>query len=192
MKATASKRKKSSTKKSEKNCDLKSLSEVIKRVIKTSAPIYSLSAYWDNGYQQWGAKVKEFVFQNRYIRPSFVKFRADVRDLTAITNEMDVLCKRRDKDALQYAEKLCYKLMDISDDLTRLNKAIYDSNICNLFPNEKFIFETGRRLGLRELALRASTSTYKMTDLIKEIEQYKERAYDNIEYDPYFGRIVSR
>lgn len=191
MKAT-SKRSASSKKNEKRSCDLKSLSEVIKRVIKTSAPIYSLSAYWDNGYQQWGTKVREFVFQNRYIRPSFVKFRCDVRDLTNITKELDVLCNKRDKDAFQFAEKLCYKLMDISDDLKNLNKAIYDSNICNLFPNEKFIFETGRRLGLRELAVRACSATYQMEDLIKEIEGYKEDAYGDIEYDPYFCRMINR
>lgn len=191
MKASTSKSRK--TKKNEKNgCDLKNLSYIIKKVIKEAAPIYSLSAYWDNGYQQWGKKVEEFVFKNRYIRPSFVHFRCNVRELTAILNEMDALCNRRDKDAFQFAEKLCYKLMDISDDLTRLNKAIYDSNICNIFPNEKFIFETGRRLGLRELAVRASSSTYHMTDLIKEINDCKEEAYGQLEYDPYMGRLVSR
>lgn len=176
---------KKKAKKRQTTTDIKELVESIKKIIREAAPIKSLAAYYDNGYRQWGKIVEEFVFNNRYIKKPFASFRITARELYNIINELDKLSKKNDSCIFEYIDMLRYKMMDIDDEMIKLNKAITESGICEICQNEKFINEKGRRLGLRTLLINANISVYKLKESIEKIQQLSKTVEDNIEYDPY-------
>lgn len=157
----------------------------IKKIVRHAAPIKSLAAYYDNGYRQWGKIVEDFVFNNHYIKKPYSCFRISARELYEIINDIEKLSSKNDNYVFSYIDKLRYKMMDIDEELVRLNKAITQSEICDIFANEKFINEKGRRLGLKTLLINANLSVYKIKEAIKKIEELSREAESNIEYDPY-------
>lgn len=176
---------KSKKKHKHQKTEINLLGDEIKKIVKHAAPIKSLAAYYDNGYRQWGHKVEEHVFNNRYIKKPFSMFRITAREIHHLIADIEVMSKKNDNSIFEYIDTLRYKLMDIEEELIKLNKAIAESEICEIFKNEKFINEKGRRLGLSTLLTNANISVYKLKEAIENIEKIEKEVEMNIEYDPY-------
>lgn len=161
------------------------MSDTIKKVIREAKVIKSLAAYYDNGCRQWGHKVEEIIFNNKYIKKPFGSFRVSTRELMRLVSEIEKMSSKKDSCIFEYVDSLRYKMMDIEEEMVKLNKAITMSDVCDTYQHEKFINERGRRLGLKTLLINANIAVYKLKDAILNIESMEREAEMSVEYDPY-------
>ena len=84
----------------------------IKRIMQPITTLKSLSAYYDHAYRQWG-KIGNEILENRYVRPHFVHYRVNVRELESLIDSITQY--KNEKAVFQYIEKLIWKIEDIKE-----------------------------------------------------------------------------
>lgn len=154
----------------------------IKGLMREARLLKSFDAYYHNGYRQWGRIAKDVIHGNEDIRKPFVRFVAKYDEVEAIMNELEKIGMKSEKAVYQYMETLGYRLDDIIEILKDLSHAISRNDILGRFGNHKFVNETGRRLGLRELMSRVCNAVCKMQMIIIQCGAYSTQGIDAFEY----------
>ena len=122
----------------------------IKEMMKKVKLIKSLSAYYDNGYKQWG-NVAKFIINLDEIRKPFVLYRAKAREIQKTMEEISAISKRNDKSVFQYIRTLSYQLDDLCTQMDLLFKGVSRSGVVAHYANHECIVGCGRRLGCKHL-----------------------------------------
>lgn len=151
-------------------------------LIKGVKLLKSFDAYYHNAYQQWGKEVKEVLFDNKDIGRQFVKFVIKYNEIASLMNTIEKVSGKNEKAVYQYIETMGYKLDDIITIITDLSKAISRNDICQRYKDRKFIFESGRRLGLKELMSRICRSLIDMQSIIIKCGAYGKKGINPFEY----------
>jgi hypothetical protein len=144
----------------------------------------SLSAYYNNGYRQWGVIVR-VVTENEFISIPFTHFVKDVCDMEKHLAVIEKIAKRNDRDIFGYIEKLHYAIDDARTHLQELSTGIQRSGILSnpAFNGKEFIYGNGRRLGIKELCSRTLTTLLIMRNTIDELKKICDNGIDIMEYD---------
>lgn len=142
----------------------------------------SFDAYYHNGYRQWGRIAKDVIHNNSEISRPFVQYVAKFDEIEAIMNEVEKVGLRSEKAVYQLMETLSYRLDDMVQILTDLSSAISRNNILYLYGEHKFVNETGRRLGLRELMSRVCHTIIDMQKIIDKCCDYSKQGINIFDY----------
>lgn len=149
----------------------------IKEMMKKVKLIKSLSAYYDNGYKQWG-NVAKFIINLDEIRKPFVLYRAKAREIQKTMEEISAISKRNDKSVFQYIRTLSYQLDDLCTQMDLLFKGVSRSGIVAHYANHECINGSGRRLGLQTLMSRSWSATKELTNIIKRCQAISDKGTD--------------
>ena len=149
----------------------------IKEMMKKVKLIKSLSAYYDNGYKQWG-NVAKFIINLDEIRKPFVLYRAKAREIQKTMEEISAISKRNDKSVFQYIRTLSYQLDDLCTQMDLLFKGVSRSGIVAHYANHECINGSGRRLGLQTLMSRSWSATKELNNIIKRCQSISDKGTD--------------
>ena len=165
------------TKRAKRVNEVSEVSKEIEAIVKQITILKSLSAYWDNGYRQWGNIAKE-ILNLRYIRPHFVHYRLKVSELQVLMAEIEKLSKRSETSVYQYVEKLSWKLDDIKTDITNIMQGVDRCGVLSQFKGHECINGNGRRLGLNVLMRKASKALSEIETAVKTLEDIAKDGAD--------------
>lgn len=170
--------------------DINLLPSDIKEMMKKVKLIKSLSAYYDNGYRQWGTIAKRIINLDG-IRKPFVLYRAKVREMQQTMNDIAEIAKNDEKAVYQYVRKLSYQLDDIRTQIDLLFKGVSESGIIYCYKDHECINGSGRRLGLQTLMSRSLGATIELNDIIKRCQKISDKGVDAFDYtqETYNGMI---
>lgn len=149
----------------------------IEKMLKPITVLKSLSAYYDNAYRQWGTIANE-ILDHPKIRPHFVYYRVNLRELDKIVREIQGMGKRNEKAAYQYVEKLAWKLEDIKEHITDIMQGASDSGYMTQYKHEECINGKGRRLGLKTLVNKSFKAIFQIEDVISTLNRIAEEGTD--------------
>ena len=165
--------KKSSSKKSIKRTKkeetpIRLLPSEIKAMLKSARVMKSLSAYYDNGYKQWG-RVANDILNLKEIRPHYTLYRLKAKEMDKTIKEIADISKHNSKAVFQYVEKLSWQLEDIQDLMRKLYDGVNSCGVIYAFGDCEAINGEGRRLGLRILMIRTFKALYELDGIIKKL-----------------------
>ena len=170
MRAKASAKKSKTSKRTKKNETLITiLPSEINYMLKCAKVMKSLSAYYDNGYRQWGNICKD-ILKLKEIRPHFIMYRLKAKELNNTINEISEISKRNGKSVFAFVRKLSWQLDDIKDLMKKLYDGAYESGVMTAYANSEAINGEGRRLGLKILMIRSFKAAYDLENVIKKLE----------------------
>lgn len=149
----------------------------IKEMMKKVKLIKSLSAYYDNGYKQWG-NVAKFIINLDEIRKPFVLYRIKAREIQKTMEEISAISKRNDKSVFQYIRTLSYQLDDLCTQMDLLFRGVSRSGVVAHYANHECIIGCGRRLGLQTLMSRSWSATKELNDIIKRCQEISDKGTD--------------
>lgn len=141
----------------------------IKAMMNQVKLIKSLSAYYDNGYRQWGNIAKRII-NLKEIRTPFIAFRIKAREIDSIIIEINDISKRNSKAVYDYIRRLSYLLEDVTDCINNLGNAVSKSGVISLHNDHECICGQGRRLGLRTLIARTFSATQELKTIIRRCQ----------------------
>lgn len=153
----------------------------IKEMMKKVKLIKSLSAYYDNGYKQWGTIAKRIINLDE-IRKPFVCYRIKAREIQKTMEEISAISKKNDKSVYQYIRKLSYQLDDICTQMDLLFKGVSRSGIAYRYKDHECINGSGRRLGLQTLMSRSWSATKELNNIIKRCQAISDKGTDEFDY----------
>lgn len=153
-----------------------------KQLTKAFKLAKSMRAYWDNGYRQWG-RVANDIIHHPCIEPHFTAFIVAYNAAEDAKKQIAKISKKNDKDVFQYIEKLAYSIDDMADALRKIADGTVDAHIEEVFKDEKAYFETGRRLGLKELNSRCTTNVIIAKQIFDRLMQMVKSGEDPMQYD---------
>lgn len=131
--------------------------------------IRSLSAYYDNGYRQWGTIAKR-ILNLKEIRTPFVHFRIKVREIDRMIADINNLSKKNSKDVYDFVRRFSYLLEDVTDCINELSNAVSKSGIISVHEKHECISGNGKRLGLKVLISRTYSATQDLKRIIKRLQ----------------------
>ena len=153
----------------------------IKEMMKKVKLIKSLSAYYDNGYKQWGTIAKRIINLDE-IRKPFVLYRIKAREIQKTMEEISAISKKNDKSVYQYIRKLSYQLDDIRTQMDLLFKGVSESGIAYRYKDHECINGSGRRLGLQALMSRSWSATKELNNIITRCQAISDKGTDEFDY----------
>lgn len=92
----------------------------IKSMMRNVRLLKSLTAYYNNGYRQWG-RIAKMVIEQKEIRSPFIKFISKQKEIEETINEIANISKKNDKSVFAFVRKLSYQLDDIRTHLQDLS-----------------------------------------------------------------------
>lgn len=131
--------------------------------------IKSLSAYYDNGYRQWGTIAKR-ILNLKEIRTPFVSFRMKVREIDRMIININEISKKNSKDVYDFVRRFSYLLEDVSDCINELSNAVSKSGVISLHEKHECISGNGKRLGLKTLISRTFSATQELKKVIERCQ----------------------
>jgi hypothetical protein len=131
--------------------------------------IKSLSAYYDNGYRQWGTIAKR-ILNLKEIRTPFVSFRMKVREIDRMIVNINEISKKNSKDVYDFVRRFSYLLEDVSDCINELSNAVSKSGVISLHEKHECISGNGKRLGLKTLISRTFSATQELKKVIERCQ----------------------
>lgn len=190
MKRTKANEGKKKTTKRKKASDMELMSLDIQAMTKKVRLIKSLSAYYTNGYRQWGTIAKNII-QLEGIRKPFVHYNIKVKEMAQTLKEIEEISKRSEKAIYQYVEKLSYQLDDIRGYIDELCSNIIKSGVLEHHKDHECICGEGRRLGLKTLIGRSWGATMELNNIIRHCTNVSATGVDPFAYtqETYNGLI---
>lgn len=170
--------------------EIKLLPNHITRLIKGIKVMKSLSAYYDNGYRQWGTIAREII-NTPMISAPFIHFRTISYEIANLQNQIKEIAKHNEKDVFQFVEKLSYKMDDARHWMDELVKGVNDSRVCEFFADKECINGEGRRLGLRTLMMRTLFSLNDIDNVFKELNVISHNGLDALDYEGISGKRLT-
>lgn len=172
---------KAKPKKKKESSEIQLDSLEVKELVKGVKLLSSLKAYHRNGYRQWGNIHTQIVGLNG-IRQPFSQFNAKYWEIKDIMTKIENVGGKSEKAVYQYMEKLGYLLDDMIEIIKELSLGISRNDVCQVFKNEKAIFENGRRLGLKELMSRVCRTLIDMQSIVIKCDAYGKKGINPFEY----------
>ena len=149
----------------------------IKELLKGAKVLNSLSAYYRNGYKQWGNICKE-IMSYRGISAPFTRFVISTKEFNKLVNEINDVAKRNSKAVYQLILQLSWRLEDVNTNSKELYNGINETRILESpIAKHECISGEGRRLGLNILMYR---SFFAMKDIDKTVKKLQEIADDSL------------
>lgn len=178
--------KKTTRRKTKKANEIEMLAPLVKKTLNTTNIVQTLINFIDNGKKQFGHATEFIIRQHPTLKHRFAILRNRIRELDTKTKEVERFSASRESDVYQYIENLSYRLDDLRLEFERCIDAINDSNVLNIYKNERCIYETGRRLGLREIVRRSHGAMCKMVRMYEELQDIaSQNGADALVYNPY-------
>ena len=154
----------------------------VKNLMKKNAKLVkSLSAYYNNGYRQWGTVAKNII-NLKGISTPFTKVNNLSIELNQIFDDINRIAKGNEKAAYQYVLKYSWKLDDLRTSMDELYNGVTESGVLQQFGDRECINGEGRRLGLLTLMRRVSKSIGEFEESIQEIKELGVGHMDAMEY----------
>lgn len=142
----------------------------IKTMLKCAKVMKSLSAYYDNGYNQWGTICND-ILNIKQIRPNFTLYRLKVKEVDKTINNINKIAKHNEKAVFQYVRQLSWQLDDTLKYMQLLSKGVEDSGVMYAFADHEAINGEGKRLGLRTLMIRTYFALNDLENVIKQLQK---------------------
>lgn len=161
---------------------IQELPPYIKTLVKNIKVLKSLSAFYDNGYRQWGRVAREII-NNPLIEGSFASFRLSVNEIASVVNDIENIGKKNEKDVFAYLEKLSYKIDNTQKHMNNLCHGVNESRVCEFFKDKEVINGVGRRLGLQELMFRSLHSMTEIDKVKTELLRLRKKGLSAFEYN---------
>ena len=152
----------------------------IKSMLKQVKVMKSLSAYYDNGYRQWGNVCKTILNLPEIYSP-FLHYRSKVVDVAATIEDIEKIAKGNETAVFAYVRKLSYQLDDIVRHLTALQKGVAESGVIRHYADRECINGEGRRLGLKILMKRTSDAIDELRRIITALQDRADAGVDTWE-----------
>ena len=170
--------------------DINLLPNEIKYMMRNVRLLKSLSAYYNNGYRQWG-RIAKLVISQKEISSQFVKFNAKQAEIERTINEIKEISKHNEKAVYAFVRKLSYQLDDIKEIMVELSKAVGYSGVISRFIDHECINGEGRRLGLRTLMSRSYKAVVELEKIIRRCQNISDNGIDALDYqnEVYNGLI---
>lgn len=170
--------------------DINLLPNEIKYMMRNVRLLKSLSAYYNNGYRQWG-RIAKLVISQKEISSPFVKFNAKQAEIERTINEIKEISKHNEKAVYAFVRKLSYQLDDIKEIMVELCKGVGYSGIISRFIDHECINGEGRRLGLRTLMSRSYKAVVELEKIIRRCQNISDNGIDALDYqnEVYNGLI---
>lgn len=149
----------------------------IKTMLKCAKVMKSLSAYYDNGYRQWGTICRDII-NLKGIRPHFVLYRSKATEVENTINEIAHISKRNEKAVFAFVRKLSWQLEDTKEQMDKLYKGVTASCVIDAFGKYEAINGEGRRLGLRILMARTFKAVQDLETTIKRLQKIADMGVD--------------
>lgn len=155
--------------------------EQIDKMISKAKTLYSFIAYKRHGYRQWGTIVNT-IMAIEGIRKPYIRYVAKYYDIQNLLKQIKDCGKRNEKALYGYLEDLSYRLYDIYDILLEVSKGVSRSGILDRYANEKCIFETGRRLGMKVLLSKTHETCTDILRIATTCGDFSKDGIDPFEY----------
>lgn len=170
--------------------DINLLPNEIKYMMRNVRLLKSLSAYYNNGYRQWG-RIAKLIINQKEISSPFVKFNAKQTEIEHTINEIKEISKHNEKAVYAFVRKLSYQLDDIKEIMVELCKGVGSSGVISQFINHECINGEGRRLGLRILMSRSYKAAVELEKIIRRCQNISDKGIDALDYqnETYNGLI---
>lgn len=146
----------------------------IKAMLKQVKVMKSLSAYYDNGYRQWGTICRTILNLPEIYAP-FLHYRSKVADVAATIEDINKIAKGNEKAVFAYVRKLSYQLDDIVRHLTALYDGVRESGVLSRFGDRECINGESRRLGLNILMKRTRTAIDELRAIITKLQERADK-----------------
>ena len=148
----------------------------IKSLMKGAKVMRSLSAYYKNGYRQWGNICKTVINLNE-IQSPFIRYTMSARECDELIKEINNIAKHNSKYVYAYVRKLAWRLEDASKDMKDLYEGINASGVLNSpIANHECINGEGRRLGLNVLMARTFCAIRDINDIVRKLQKIADEA----------------
>ena len=152
------------------------LPDEIKSLMKEAKVMRSLSAYYKNGYRQWG-NICKTVINLKEIQSPFIRYTMSARECDEVIKEINNIAKHNSKYVYAYVRKLAWRLEDASKDMKDLYEGINASGVLNSpIANHECINGEGRRLGLNVLMARTFCAIRDINDIIRKLQKIAHEA----------------
>lgn len=142
----------------------------IKAMLKQVKVMKSLSAYYDNGYRQWGNICKTILNLPEIYSP-FLHYRVKVNEVATTMEDIEKIAKGNEKAVFAYVRKLSYQLDDIVRHLSALRSGVLESGVIRQFSDKECINGEGRRLGLKILMKRTNDAIDELRGIIETLQK---------------------
>ena len=147
------------------------LPDEIKSLMKGAKVMRSLSAYYKNGYRQWG-NICKTVINLKEIQSPFIRYTMSARECDKVIKEINNIAKHNSKYVYAYVRKLAWRLEDASKDMKDLYEGINASGVLNSpIANHECINGEGRRLGLNVLMARTFCAIRDINDIVRKLQK---------------------
>jgi hypothetical protein len=161
--------------------EISAVAEEIENLLKPITTLKSLAAYYDHAYKQWGTIGKQ-ILEHHKIRPHFVFYRAALRDLEKLLDDIQMMSKKNEKAAYQFVEKTAWKAEDIKTHINNIMSGAAESGLLEAYKTHECINGKGRRLGLRTLANKSLKSVSQLEDAIEALKKIADNGVDPMNY----------
>jgi hypothetical protein len=161
--------------------EIGAVAEEIENLLKPITTLKSLAAYYDHAYKQWGTIGKQ-ILEHHKIRPHFVFYRAALRDLEKLLDDIQMMSKKNEKAAYQFVEKTAWKAEDIKTHINNIMSGAAESGLLEAYKTHECINGKGRRLGLRTLANKSLKSVSQLEDAIEALKKIADNGVDPMNY----------
>ena len=152
------------------------LPDEIKSLMKGAKVMRSLSAYYKNGYRQWG-NICKTVINLKEIQSPFIRYTMSARECDKVIKEINNIAKHNSKYVYAYVRKLAWRLEDASKDMKDLYEGINASGVLNSpIANHECINGEGRRLGLNVLMARTFCAIRDINDIVRKLQKIADEA----------------
>lgn len=146
----------------------------IKSMMRCAKVMRSLTAYYDNGYKQWG-NIAKMVINLPEIRPHFVKYNSQSEKVQKTLADIENVAKANSKDVYQFILRLSWQLSDIRLTMQSLARGAAQSGAIQRWQDHECINGEGRRLGLRILVIRTLNAVDDMEKVCKQLETMADK-----------------
>lgn len=160
------------------------VADEINKIMKPITILKSLSAYYDHAYRQWGTIGKQLL-ENRHVRPHFVSYRVNVRELEKLITDIDKM--KNERAVFQFIEKLVWKIEDIKELIVKIMDGAKRSGYLDAYKDHECISGKGRRLGLKTLGKKSLKGIGQMEDAMEKFKKIVTDGIDPLEYSSYIS-----
>lgn len=99
----------------------------------------SLTAYYENGYKQWGT-VHKTIIGLKEIKAPFLKYNDSVRSMSSTLASIDEISRANEKAVFAFVRKLSYQLDDIKNNIMELFRGVRDSGVIEHFGDRELTY----------------------------------------------------
>lgn len=181
------KRGETKTKKRKKTTtELGIVSQEIEKMITPMVTLKSIKAFNRNAYRQWGTIADEILAHKR-LSKAFSKYSVAYGELNELLEEVKKLAKNNEKAAIQYVEKMAWKLDDLRTEITELSKATEESGVLKRFGQHEAIVGSKKRLGLLPIIEKCKQALKEVDKVIDNLNKIVDDGLDPLNYGNYMS-----